>query len=327
MGDVDPRGGEPQIDIDALEAVERDRLAVPVALAGGQQPHGGDVGRQIERVGGERPLQRLPAAVGQRQHALAGIAVELDVDAGQTERAAHHVGLGLERETAEATARQGLLAGPAHGLAQRRRIGRQRALHLEGRPMAQIAVEGELERGAGEADLEPGPIAPQRGGEIGEADGGVEHLVVPGEVPGAGEALRDRGPGERELDVGERLDDLAGLVAQDEGAVLDPNLRERAGALVARLERARERLDVAGPVGAAVGVEHDADGGPHQRYIGDLDAADQEREEAQRAVTTCSAVSPARRRRRRQARRRRSAPCRSGTAIPRRRRAAPDRAR
>jgi hypothetical protein len=79
----------------------------------------------------------------------------------------------------------------------------------------------------GEADLEAGSVAVQRGYEVGEADGGVDRLVMPGEASGCGEAARDRWPGERHFHVRKRLDDLVGLVAQDDGAVLDSDLRER----------------------------------------------------------------------------------------------------
>ena len=161
-------------------------LHVPAPLAAGEQPDGRDIGRQIEPFGRERPLQCLPPVEG--QHAFAGIAVELDIDAGQPDGPADDVGLGLEREAAEAAARRRLLAGPAQRVPQGRGVGRQRALHLERRPVADIAVECELERRAGEPDLEPGPVALQRGDEIGEAEGGVDRLVVPGEAAGGGEA-------------------------------------------------------------------------------------------------------------------------------------------
>ncbi len=67
---------------------------------------GRNIGRQIELVGGERALQRLPAVGGKGHHAFGDVAVELDVDAGERDGAARHVGLGLEREAAEAAAAQ-----------------------------------------------------------------------------------------------------------------------------------------------------------------------------------------------------------------------------
>src|SRR5438128_4005487 len=88
--------------------------------------------------------------------------------------------------------------------------------------------------------------------EIGETNGGVDRLVMPGEASGGGEAARDRRPGKRQLHVVERLDDLVGLVAQDNGAVLDPDLRERGGPAGAGFEVPRQRLDVARPVRAAI---------------------------------------------------------------------------
>ena len=52
-------------------------------------------------------------------------------------------------------------------------------------------------------------------------------------------------------------------------------------ALRVRLLAARQRLDQAGPVGLAVRLQIDRDGRPLQRHVGDLDAADQQREKAQ----------------------------------------------
>ena len=78
--------------------------SVPVALVGGEQADGGDIGREIELVGGERALQRLPAVGGEGEHALGDVAVELDIDGGERDRSAGDAGLGLEREAAEAAA-------------------------------------------------------------------------------------------------------------------------------------------------------------------------------------------------------------------------------
>ena len=47
------------------------------------------------------------------------------------------------------------------------------------------------------------------------------------------------------------------------------------------VQRLRERLDVPRPVRAAIGCEGDHDGRTDQRHVGDLDAADQQRQEAQ----------------------------------------------
>src|SRR4029078_5946288 len=106
------------------------------------------------------------------------------------------VGLGLERETAEAAAGRSRLFGPTQRVAQGGGVGGKGALHRVSRPMADIAVERELERRAGEADLKAGSVAVQRGHEVGEADGGVDRLVMPGEASGCREAPRDRWPGE-----------------------------------------------------------------------------------------------------------------------------------
>jgi len=65
--------------------------------------------------------------------------------------------------------------------------------------VADVAVECELERRAGETDLEAGSVALQRGNEVGETDRGVDRLVMPCEAAGGGKASGDRRPGEFEL--------------------------------------------------------------------------------------------------------------------------------
>src|SRR5262249_9106520 len=81
VGDVDASGRQLEVELDPLEAVERNRLGVPSALAAAEQTHGGDVGRQVEPLRGKGSLQALARVEG--QHAFAGIAVELDIDAGK----------------------------------------------------------------------------------------------------------------------------------------------------------------------------------------------------------------------------------------------------
>ena len=85
-----------------------------------------DVGREIELLGGERALQGLAAVGGEGEHALGGVAVKFDVDGRERDRAAGDVGLGLEREAAEAAAGERLEPGPAQRVAQRRGVGRRR---------------------------------------------------------------------------------------------------------------------------------------------------------------------------------------------------------
>ena len=223
-GDVDAGGREPEVDMHAVEAIERNRLAVPAALAARQQTDRGNVWGEIEPFGRQGPLQGLPPV--EREHALGGIAVEFDIDPGQAEGAADDIGLRLEREAAETTPRRRLLFRPTQRVAQGCGVGGKGAFHLERRPMADVAVERNLERCSCKPDLEAGPVAVQGGDEVGKADGGVDRLVMPGEASGRGEAARDRRPGERHFHVRERLDDLVRLVAQDDGAVLDPDLRE-----------------------------------------------------------------------------------------------------
>src|SRR5262249_57026604 len=136
--------------------------------------------------GRKRSLQGLPPIEG--QHAFAGVTVELDIDARKPDGPANHVGLRLERETAKAATRRGLLPGPAQRVAQGPSIGGKRALHFERGPMADVAVECDLERCTGEPDLEARSVSLQRGNEIGETDRGVDWLVVPRQSTGGGQA-------------------------------------------------------------------------------------------------------------------------------------------
>ena len=260
--------------MDAVEAIERNRLAVPSPLAARQQADGGYVRREVEAFGRQRPLQGLSPV--KRQHAFTGVAVEFDIDAGKSDGSADDIGLRLEREAAEAATWGCLLARPAQCVAQGYRVGGKRPFHPERRPVADVAVECKLERCASEADLETGSVAVQSGNEVGEADGSIDRLVVPGEAAGGGETPRDRGPGKRHFHVRERLDDPMSLVAQDDGAVLNSDLRKRRCPPGAGLEVSGQRLDVARPVRAAVGVEDDRDGWAHQRDVRDLDAPGQE---------------------------------------------------
>src|SRR6266545_2335249 len=245
----DASGRQPQVDIDAGESTERDRLAAPVVA--GAQADGREVGREVERLGGERALQAPPPVAREGEDAFADIAVELDVDAGKRDGAADDVGLRLEGETAEAARRRVPMGGPAQRVPQRGGIGGERALHLERGPVADVAVEGELQRRADGAQLEAGPVAGQRSDEVAEAQRRVDRLVMPDEAPGRGEGLRDRRPRQRKLHVGQRLDDLVGLVVQHHGAVGDADLRERFDPVGARLQGAGKRVDMTRPVRAA----------------------------------------------------------------------------
>src|SRR5258707_11784357 len=148
----------------AFEAIERNRLAVPAPLAAGQQADGRDVRCQIEPFGRQRSLQGLPPI--ERQHTLAGVAVKLDVDPRKSNGSADHVGLRLKREAAEPAARRGLLTGPAQRVTKGRGSGRKGTLHFARGPIAEVAIECELEWCAREPDLEARPVALQRGDEI-----------------------------------------------------------------------------------------------------------------------------------------------------------------
>ena len=68
--------------------------------------------------------------VTERQHTFRHIAVERDIDARHRDRPAPDIGLGLQREAAEPSARQRFHAHPLQRIAQRGRIRRQRPVDL-----------------------------------------------------------------------------------------------------------------------------------------------------------------------------------------------------
>src|SRR6266567_3760437 len=76
------------------------------------------------------------------------------------------------------------------------------------------------------ACLQPGPLARQRRDEIAGADRAVDTLAAPVELPGRGKGTRDRRPGQRKVDIAERLGDVIGGIFIAEHAVLDPDFGE-----------------------------------------------------------------------------------------------------
>ena len=90
-----------------------------------------------------------------------------------------------------------------------------------------MAVEADPERLAAQSHLEPGALAVECGGEIVEVQTQVDRLVTPYEPAGRDEALGDRRPGERHLDVGEALQKPPRVVANFDRAVGDADFRER----------------------------------------------------------------------------------------------------
>ncbi len=165
-----------------------------------------------------------------------------------------------------------------------------------------IAVEGELERRAGEPDLEAGAVAASaRRRNRSKLMRGVDRLAVPGEAAGGGEALGDRRPGQREFDVGERLDDARAASSRTTMVPsLDADFRERRGAARrARLGRARARAPRSWPDQFELpsGVEDDVDASaaPATRRRSRCGRPAAGRSAAARPA--CSAVSAGRRRR------------------------------
>ena len=153
---------------------------------------------------------------------------------------------------------------------------------MQSRPVTHVAVRNaNLNERAREPHLEARAVARHRGQKVGQAHRPVERLAVPVEPAGRREGPRDRRPSERDLHIGQGLNDAVSLVAEDHVAVADANLRERFDPLRARRERAGERFNMAGPVRAAIRGKRNHDGRTHQRHVGDLDATDQEWQEAQ----------------------------------------------
>ena len=258
------------------------RAAVPFALIGGEQADGGDIGRQIERVGGERALQRLPPVGGEGEHALGGVAVEFDIDAGQPDGAAHHIGLRLDREAAEAAAGQRPLAGPDQRLAQRGGVGGERAFDLERRLDADRAFERGLHAARRRArSFRPVRLPASAAGKSASVMLASTGSSCQTKRPVAPKLLEIDGQASEKSTSRQRLVDLAGLVAHHHGAVVDAHLGEGRDARCAGVLAARQRLDQAGPVGSGRWLQIDRDGRPLQRHVGDFDAADQQREKAQ----------------------------------------------
>ena len=113
-----PRRREAHIEVGGGQRIQIEQLPVPVARAAGEQAKGGDIGREVERAGSQRCLQRLAAVIGIGHHAFGDVAVELDVDVGQCDRGTDDIGARLQREAAEPAAARRRLAGPAQGVAQ-----------------------------------------------------------------------------------------------------------------------------------------------------------------------------------------------------------------
>jgi hypothetical protein len=238
----------------------------------------GDVRRQIQGLGRQRAGNHATIAARQREHALGGIAVEFDIDIRQRNHAAANRALRPQRETPEAAERNLAIAGPAHGLAQRRRLDAEHALKLECRLRAGGTVEREIERRAGDAQLDAGALTGQRREKIAERQARLDRLVVPHEMTVSAEAARDRRPGELELHSIEPLDVTSFGIAHDDGAVVDTDLGKRPGARRIRRKRPRQRCRKPRPIRLAAGREGDGDRRPHQRHIGDFDVAGEQRE-------------------------------------------------
>ena len=234
---------QPQIEIDAVEAVERDAAVAPAALVGGEQLDGGDIGREVERVGGERALQRLASVGRVSEHAFGAVAVEFDIDAGETDAAADHVGLRLDGEMAEAAAGQRLLPEPDQRVAQRGRIGGERAFDLERRLDAERAFEGALSaarwRGEASSPVRLPASAAAKSPSVRLASTGSSCQM---KRPVAPKLLEIDGQASENCTSSSVSVVLCACVAQHHGAVVDAHLGEGGKPLRVRLLAARQRL-------------------------------------------------------------------------------------
>ena len=256
-------------------------MPVPVARAAGEQPDRGDIGREIEVAGGERRLQRLAAVVGNRHHALGNVAVEFDIHVRQRDRGADDIGAGLQRETAEAATAGRLLSHPAQRVAQRGAVDGDDTFHHQAGAVGDRTIEGKFQRCADQPRLDAGTIARQHRDEIAGRDRAVDALAAPVELSGRGERARDRRPRQREIDIAELLGDMVGGVLIFEHAVLNPDFRERQLVFGAGLHGARDSFDKRRPVAVALAVPDDADMRPQHHDVGDLESAQQQRQQPQ----------------------------------------------
>src|SRR5215475_15782863 len=105
--------------------------------------------------------------------------------------------MGLKGEPAEAARRDRMAAGPSQRLAQRGRICRNRAIDFQRGSITHGAVKRGFERGSIEAEFQSGVVASQCIREVGDGETRVDQFLMPSEMPGSGEAFRDRWPSER----------------------------------------------------------------------------------------------------------------------------------
>jgi hypothetical protein len=139
-------------------------------------------------------------------------------------------------------------------------------------------------RSAADPELQAGALARQRREKIADADASFNRAVAPHEMSCRGEALGDRGPCQRNFGIGEGFGDVVDGIARDNGSTIDADLRERdrlIAALGIRLGRARKRVEQDRPIRISVGRQVNRDPRAHERDIGDLDASNQQRQEAQ----------------------------------------------
>ena len=172
---------------------------------------------------------------------------------------------------------------PTQGVAQRNRIGGDRTVDFDARQVAYRPVESEFHLRPGNAQLEPGHVAGERGRQVGDGKPDVERFVAPGHVPGRRETLGDQGPGKRQFDLFQRLGAAVRGILDLDDAVADVNFRERQGlraGFAAGANRARQRIDQRRPIGAAFPVDTERDARMIEGDIGNFEAPRQQRQPA-----------------------------------------------
>src|SRR6185437_2392063 len=100
-------------------------------------------------------------------------------------------------------------------------VDRERAFHHRAGAVGDGAVEGEFQGRARQPGFQAGAVARQGGDKVADADGRVDALAAPVEFAGRGERARDRGPGEREVEIFEPLGRMTDVVLIGDDAVLD----------------------------------------------------------------------------------------------------------
>ena len=196
------------------------------------------------------------------------------------------VGLGLEREAAEAAAGERLAGRPSAACraakARRPRACRRSSASAAGSQMpSKASLSGAPLRRSLMPERSPASAA-AKSVRLMEASIGspcqakrpvaAKLLEIDGQASASSTSVKRLGDAARGV-VARRWCRRSIRISENEVASVRP--------VGLRTERARQRVDQRRPVRAAVLAEHHVDARPHQRDVGDLDAAGEQREEPQ----------------------------------------------